>query len=59
MRKTNSPPFLLAKSQLKRVVRAAPICKFPDGLGAIRTLTFIIFIIPYDMLKIKALHVYS
>src|SRR5918997_1081894 len=37
MRRTNVPPFLRAKSQLKRAVLTPPTCNNPVGLGAYRT----------------------
>jgi hypothetical protein len=37
MRRTNVPPFLRAKSQLKRAVLTPPTCNIPVGLGAYRT----------------------
>src|SRR5262249_14176686 len=42
MRSTKVPPVCRAYSQLKRAVRAPPICKKPVGLGAKRTRVFIV-----------------
>ena len=40
MRRMNVPSCLRANAQLKRAVRAPPMCKKPVGLGAKRVTTF-------------------
>src|SRR5919201_5792021 len=39
MRRTNTPFFFRAHSQLKSAVRAPPMCRYPVGEGAKRTRT--------------------
>src|SRR5512137_1415163 len=62
IRRINFPPLFRASSQLKRAVRAPPMCRKPVGLGAKRKIIwltifsrffFLNFILPFRHLRVK------